>query len=199
MSPNEVSRNIETRRTTRKFDHDVDIPIEEMEEMARLAALAPSRMNNQPLEYGLVKDPELCRQIFENILWGARNKVNLVFADPAFAPNSYIVMLLNKTIREVGYEYDAGAAAQNAMLYAHSLGVESVWLHCLNRSAIAKLLGIPETHKIDSLIGLGFPAHTSTIVPVEETTDYSLDADGDLLLPKRDPNSIIHHDRYERK
>lgn len=196
---NNIGENIARRRTIRKFDHGRDVPVEEMEEMVRLAALGPSRLNDQPLEYALIKDTELCREIFANISWGTRNKVNLVFADPAFAPNAYIAMLLNKSIRETGYEYDAGAAAQNAMLYANSLGIGSVWLHCFNRAAVAQLLGVPEIHKVDSLIGLGYPAHKSTIVPVSDGTAYKLDADHNILLPKRDPRSITHRDRYGNK
>jgi hypothetical protein len=144
----------------------------------------------------VIKAPELCGRIFGNILWGTRNKVNQVFADPAFAPNAYIAVLLNKTIRETGYEYDIGAAAQSAMLYAHSIGIESVWLHCFNRDAISELLDVPKTHKLDSLIGLGYPAHRSTIVAVSDSTAYALDADHNILLPKRNPKSITHRNRY---
>ncbi|KKQ71606.1 MAG: nitroreductase [Candidatus Peregrinibacteria bacterium GW2011_GWC2_39_14] len=196
---NAVGEIIASRRTIRKFNHAKDVPLDEMKEMAHLASLCPSRMNDQPLEYVLIKDPELCEQVFANILWGTRNKVNTAFADPVFAPNSYIAMLVNRTIRDVGYEYDAGAAAQNIMLYAHSLDIESVFLHCINRVALSQLLSVPETHKVDSLIGLGYPAHTSTVVPVTNGTVYSLDAGQNILLPKRDPDSITHHNRYGAK
>ena len=196
---NAVANNIESRRTIRKFDHERDVPIEEMQEMVRLAALAPSRLNDQPLEYGIIKDTELCVAIFANILWGIRNKANVVFADPNFAPNAYIAILLNQVIRNKGHEYDVGASAENIMLYAQSLGVGSVFLHSLNRPRIAEILGVPETHRIDSLIGLGYPAHTSTIVPIEGTTAYTLDPDHNIVLPKRDPKSITHHDRYGKR
>lgn len=193
---NAVAENIKSRRTIRKFDHERDVPVEEMEEMVRLASLAPSRLNDQPLEYGIIKDPEVCAVIFANILWGIRNKVNVVFANPNFAPNAYIAILLNQRIRTKGHEYDVGTSAENIMLYAHSLGIGSVFLHALNRTKIAEVLGVPETHRVDSLVGLGYPAHTSIIVPVETSTAYTLDPDHNIVLPKRDPRSITHHNRY---
>lgn len=196
---NAVAENIESRRTIRKFDHERDVPVEEMEEMVKLASLAPSRLNDQPLEYGIIKDPKVCAAIFANILWGIRNKANVVFADPNFAPNAYIAILLNQRIRDKGHEYDVGASAENIMLYAHSLGIGSVFLHALNRPKIAEIFGVPETHRVDSLVGLGYSAHTSTIVPVESSTSYTLDLDHNIVLPKRDAQSITHRDHYGRK
>lgn len=186
-----------TRRTIRRFQ-DKKIDRKLLEKMVQLGVMAPSRVNLQPWEFIIIYADKLKKEIFKDILWGAKNPINKVFADSRYAPVAYIALLVNTKIRSMGYEYEIGACIENIMLYAWSLGIGSVWLHALNRERIVSLLQIPKEKIFDSLIGLGYPAHKSIITETPENNDFSykVDENLDLIVPKRDIKTITYYNIY---
>ncbi|MDD3735426.1 MAG: nitroreductase family protein [Candidatus Pacebacteria bacterium] len=192
----DIFKLIFSRRTIRRFLNK-KIDRSYLEKMVQLGALAPSRVNMQPWEFIIVDDKKLKRKIFKNILWGSKNSINKVFADPQYAPAAYIAILVNAKIRDVGYEYEIGACAENIMLYAWSLGIGSVWFHALNREKIISLFQIPTEKIFDSLIGLGYPAHTSKIAKFSNNNYlYSIDESLNLIVPKRDIKTLTYYNIY---
>lgn len=192
----DIYKIISTRRTLRRFKTAKNISIEYLEKMAKLGALAPSRVNRQLWEFIIVKDPIVRKKIFVNILWGSKNPLNKAFADPKHAPNAYIAIIINEKIGNAGYEYELGACAENIMIYSWSLGIGSVWIHSLNKPEISKIIKLPKGKILDSVIGLGYPAHTSKIVKFKEAQNYSYDRNLNLLVPKREARYLIHYDKY---
>jgi len=96
------------------------IPKRILKKLVNAARLAPSVRNLQPLEYLLVDDPKLCDLIFENVYFGGgveklRKKEN--------RPVAYILILVNKKIRNSGFEHDVGLAVGNLVLAAFEKGV----------------------------------------------------------------------------
>lgn len=191
-----IYKVISTRRTLRRFKSTKNISIGYLEKMARLGALAPSRVNRQLWEFIIVKDPIVRKKVFANILWGSKNPLNKAFADPKYAPNAYIAIIINEKIGNTGYEYELGACAENIMIYAWSLGIGGVWIHSINKLEISKIIQLPKGKILDSVIGLGYPAHTSKVVKFKETQNYSYDRNLNLLVPKREARYLIHYDKH---
>ena len=90
-----------------------------------------------------------------------------------------IVVCGDETQSDVWVE-DCSIVSIVAQLTAHSLGLGSCWiqvrnrLHSAGKSAeayIQELLGIPKNLRVESIIGIGFPAEIKAPVPMEQL-DY---------------------------
>jgi len=192
----DVFKIISTRRTIRRFKNK-KIKRLLLEKMVQLGALAPTRLNRQPWEFIIIDNQKLKTKIFKNIFWGIKNPVNKVFSDPRYAPVAYIAIIVNKKIGGENYEYEIGACAENIMIYAWSLNIGSVWLHSINTKVISSFLKLPKGKILDSLIGLGYPAHKSkTITLLNENWLYTVDKNLNLIVPKRDIKTITHYNTY---
>jgi len=188
---------IRARRSVRQFQAK-PVPRELLLRMADAARLAPSAANRQPLEFILVDDPELCRLLFPCLRWAA-------FISPAGDPRpgqepaAYVVNLVNTSIRDKGYEYDVGAAMMSMILTAWAEGVASCWLISVDRAEVSRLLGIPETHRLDSVLALGYPAESPQVEDLTDSGQYWKDADGRLHVPKRKLETVVHLNRFAER
>jgi nitroreductase len=189
---------VKTRRTVRRFEQRHIEPAV-LAELLEAARSAPSAANKQPLEYVVVSNPTVRGQIFANVAWAGyiRPKRDPM---PGQEPMAYIVLLVNRNIAEHGAAADVGAAAENIMLAAWSLGIGSCWMGAIGRPEIAKILQIPENMSIDTLIALGYPAEEPVMEDAKdggtEAIKYYLDASDRLHVPKRKLSSIGHLDKY---
>lgn len=188
---------ISTRRTIRRFRNDIDIDNSLLKNIVKVGSLAPCRMNNQAWEFIIIKGDNTKNEIFKNIHWGIKNPVNKGFSDPFYAPNSYIAVIIDTKLKEKGYEYEIGASIENMMIYAWGLGIGSVWLHSINRTQIRKTLKIPEDKRLVCLIGLGYPAHSSSVVPMKNNDcNYYTDEELNLYVPKRSLEDVVYWNYY---
>ena len=69
----EFQKVLETRRSVRKYDPNVSVTREQMEELIRAAQEAPSWKNSQTGRYYCVLSEEIVNKIRKNCLPGARN------------------------------------------------------------------------------------------------------------------------------
>jgi nitroreductase len=189
-------KTISTRRSIRRFDSKKNITQEVLRDIVELGSLAPSRLNMQPWQFIIINEEDIKSKIFENILWGSKNPANKIFSDISYAPNSYVVILVDEKIVKSGYEYELGACAENMMIYAWSLEIGSVWLHSLNREKIIAGLKIPEGVKLDSIIALGYPNHISETVELNDSCAYSVNDKNNLNVPKRSIDKIVFYNLY---
>lgn len=188
---------IRKRRTIRQFRVE-DIPENILQELANLARLAPSAANLQPLEFIVVQDPELRRLVFPQLRWAAY--INPAGnPKPGQEPAAYIVILVNTRIRQNGYEYDVGAAAENIILGAMTQGIGSCWLISVDRERLRSILEIPEEYKVDSVIALGYPAESPVVEDFQGSVKYWKDEDGTLHVPKRKLSEVVHLNRFGRR
>jgi len=188
---------IATRRTIRRFDPEKKIETAHLVEMVQLGSLAPCRLNKQGWEFIILNDQNENKIIFENILWGIKNPSNKVFADSRYAPCAYIAILIDTNIKPSGFEYEVGACIQNIMIYAWSLRIGSVWLNSINREKLKTMLKIPDNKRLECLIGLGYPEHTSkTICQEGNNYSYFLDEALNLVVPKKELATLIHYNKY---
>ena len=91
---------------------------------------------------------------------------------------------------------DLEAAIENMILAALELGIGSCWLLSVERDKIQKMLEIPASYKIDSVLALGYPDEKPLAEEMEDSVKYWKDGDGRLHVPKRKLQKIIHFNRF---
>lgn len=197
----DFSELIKTRRSIRRFK-PTPIDRSTLIELLDAARSAPSAANRQPLEYVLVVEPAVVQKLFEQLAWAA-------FVQPkrnppqGSRPVAYIVVLVNTDRRLASFgPVDAAAAIENILLAAWSKGIGSCWLGSIHRDNIRKLLAIPDSLEINSVVALGYPGEQPITEDAKDSSDeavrYYLDDADRLHVPKRTLNSISHLNRYGR-
>lgn len=183
-----------SRRSIRQFKPQ-PISMEILEKLVNAARLAPSAANLQPLEFVVVDEEEVRKKIFSCLRWAAYIAPQ---GDPrpGHEPRAYIIILVNTELKEKGYEYDAGAAIGNMILAAWEQGIGSCWLLSVERNKIQDVLEIPKTHKIDSVLALGYPDEEPLVEIMEDSVKYWKDSTGRLHVPKRKLEDIIHFNKF---
>lgn len=185
---------IVSRRSIRQFKSD-PIPKELLEKLVNAARLAPSAANLQPLEFVVVDDEEIRKEIFPCLRWAAYIAPEGI-PRPGQEPVAYVVVLVNTKIRDKGYERDAGAAIENMLLTAWEQGIGSCWIISIERSRVHEILGIPEDYSIDSIIALGYPAEKPIVEDIKDSVKYWKDKQGRHHVPKRKLEDVIHFNKF---
>ena len=186
----DVYRAILKRRTIRIFK-DKKIPKGILKRLANAGRLAPSARNLQPLEYLVINDSKLCDLVLENVYFGGqveklRGKEN--------GPVAYILVLVNKKIRQREFEHDVGLAAGNIVLAAFEKGIGSCIMRAFERGKLVKILKIPKKYFLDLIIALGFPAEKPKVFE-GKLKKYWRNKKGVLYVPKRKLREILHYNK----
>jgi len=155
------------RQSTRAFSaRPVDREV--LEAIIDAARLAPTANNVQPWEFVVVTDAETRRKMAELTDWG-----KFIADSPA------CVAVFCKDTKY--YLEDGSAATQTILVAAAALGVQSCWVAGDKKpyaASMAALLGVPEGHKLVSLIPLGYAGKS-----VKQAA-------------KRELGSVLHWERY---
>ena len=152
---NEVLNTIKSRRTIRRFKPE---PVEEetLRVILEAGRWAPSFSNLQPWRFIIVRDEKLKTALDkaakESVLHLGIHEAPVV-----------ILVCVDRRIDPL-HAIEAGAAAtQNMALAAHSLNLGTGWIGIWGTEAEAaaqRLLGLPETVRVVSLLPIGVPAET---------------------------------------
>jgi len=183
-----------SRRSIRQFKPEPISP-EILEKLVNAARVAPSAANIQPLEYIVVDDKELKQRLFHCLKWAAYIAPQ-GDPKPGHEPAAYIVVLVNSSLREKGYEYDVGAAVENIILAAWEQRVGSCWIISVERDKVQEMLKIPSQYKIDAVVALGFPNEKPVIEEMKDSVKYWKDEEGRLHVPKKGLKDIIHFNGF---
>lgn len=155
---NQVLQSIQSRRSIRQFKSDV-ISDDLVKEVLTAGFYAPSGHNKQPWHFIVINQQE----IFEEIMKFHPYAIMLKTAPLA------ILVCADTTLSPTLWQDDCGAATQNMLLAARSLGLGSVWCGVRNDpdlvAAFAKLFNLPEGISAYSLVALGY---TDVEKPVPE-------------------------------
>ena len=184
------SEILRTRRTVRLYQQK-EIPYSHLEECVDAARFAPSARNIQPMEYVLVTDGSLRKEMFSYMGFGGS-----VQDFRGKEPMAYAVVLVNKGLRGNWTSHDCGLSVQNLVLAAWEKGIASCILAMVNREKIRELLKIPDTHDIEMVVTMGYPAEKPVAVEMEKDTNVFRDAKGTLHVPKRTLKKILHRDGF---
>lgn len=180
---------LKNRRTIRKFKQ-VHIETKEIIDFIDCARLAPSAANLQPLKYAFVNEQLYCDVIFPLTKW-AGYLGDEGTPSKGETPMAYIAVLNDETVRQEGYELDAGAAAMSIITAAENKGIASCWLGSINKEEISKFFKFSSNIKIISLIALGYPLEKSKPVEYKGDIKYYKESENSLCVPKRSINEII--------
>lgn len=194
MMKKSVYETIMRRRSIRRFQQ-APIQFDLLKKLVNAARVAPSAGNFQPLEYIAVDDERLLPEVFATLKW-ARYIAPRGTPPEGERPVAYIVILVNKKIRDLGYGRDVGAAVENILLTALEEGVGSSCIGSINRKKLRKILGVPRFLAIDSVIALGYPAENPVVEKMTKSVKYWKDKSGTLHVPKRELKDILHRNRY---
>lgn len=135
---------IKERRSVRRYKKE-SVSMDKLMLLVEAARWAPSAGNSQPWEFLLIND--------EDVVGSLRTvSPGWLFEAPAL-----IVMCINKK-RETDWSYfDAGAAMENMLLFAHSLGLGCCPIGSFLVQTIMEFLELPEHLKPILLITVGYP------------------------------------------
>lgn len=155
------------RRTVRAYETGRPIPKETLETIVDCGRLASTARNVQPWEFIVITDPEKLKEV------AAISEHGKHIAQAA----ACIAVVCEDTKY---YVEDGAAATQNILVAAWSLGIGACWVagdKKVYANQLRDLLGAPPTHKLLSLIPLGYPAS----IPAPK---------------KRALNEVLHWERY---
>ena len=136
---------IKKRRSIRRFKPD-PVPIAEIEKTLEAARWAPSGGNSQPWQFVIVADKE------------AIDSIKMFSPGLFYTPPAMVVICLHED-RLVGtfHLLDIGAAMQNILLMAETIGLGCTAIFSFNKEATAVLLSLPGKIKPVLLIAMGYP------------------------------------------
>jgi nitroreductase len=140
------------RRSIRRFtDQKVDNLI--IKEILTAAMYAPSAVNRQPWHFVVIDSPDMLLKIMEihphaRMLQTASHAIVVCGDEELQHDDGYWVV-------------DCGAATQNLLLAAHSLGLGTCWVGLQPReerkAAFSRLLSLPWHVKPYAMVALGYP------------------------------------------
>ena len=186
----ELEEIIFKRRTIRRFKQD-SISLEILKKLIDYARVAPVARNVQALEFIIVQNIEIRKKLFPLVNWAASLPKEQRTPEKGREPTSYIIVLINTTIKRTYIDFDVGAAVQNILLGAVGFGIGCCWMGSINREGIRDLFKIPENYEIPHVISLGYPDEESTIEPYKDSFNYWKDKNGNMHVPKRTLEDII--------
>ncbi len=152
----ETIEAIKTRRSIRQFTNEI-VSDEQLKELMRITAYAPSWRNSQTSRYVAVKDEKIKQQIVDECLkdfdWNKNivSKANVLFVQ-VFDAND--PKLADKT--ENWMCFDAGISAQTLCLAAHDMGLGTVILGIYDNDKLKDVLKLKENEQVSCLIALGY-------------------------------------------
>jgi len=184
----EVIDSIKDRRSIRAFDKDKEITDDEINVILDAAKWYPSARNIQPIEFIVIRDKDIREKLAE-----VSNQIQ-----PKIAPVCIVVIAdMNRewligeisphdtTTSDKGINIfmymDAGAAIQNLMLAAHSLGIGSLWISAFDAGELRKIVKVPKHYKTLAIICLGQYSHKPR------------------APPKRNLDEMVHFDKFTQK
>lgn len=149
---------LEKRRSIRQYD-EKKIESEKIDTLVEAVLRTPSGKSKYPCEYIVVDDRQMLEKLSEAKPAGAALLKN--------APLG-IVICADQDQSDTCIE-DASIAAMVLQLAVENLDLGSCWVQLRNRKHedgqssqqyVAGLLGIPETHMVQAIVAIGYPAET---------------------------------------
>jgi nitroreductase len=182
---------VKKNRSYRRFDGNYKIPREILVELIKLARMAASGRNAQPLKYYLNSESDKNELIFSTLEWAGYLKD---WKGPVKEeqPSAYIVVLLDKSIAD-GCYCDEGIAMENILLGAVEKGIGGCIIGSIHKKELAGFLKLPAHLEILNVVALGKPVEQVVLTEVGETGDikYYRDESGIHYVPKRSLQELI--------
>lgn len=186
----DLEESIYKRRTIRRFKPD-PISLETLRKLVDYARVAPVARNIQALEYIIVNNAEMKEKLFPLVRWANSLPEDQRTPEKGREPTAYILVLVNKKIKNAFVDFDVGAAVENILLGAISFGIGTCWMAAIDYKRIRDLFEIPEDYDLKQVISLGYSDEESVMEPYTDSYKYWKDSDGKMHVPKRSLDDII--------
>jgi nitroreductase len=146
---------IETLKNRRSIRTYTSQPVDAktIENIIDCARLAPTAMNDQPWDFVVITSKEALGRI-PKILGHAEFIANAAFC---------VLVLARETSCA---EEDCCAATENLLIAAEAYGLGACWVAGAKQAyapVVAQAFGAPETHKLISIVSVGYPAETPVL------------------------------------
>ncbi len=147
-----IFQAIKKRRSVREF-LDRTVSWEDLAMIAEAGIWAPSGKNNQPWRFVIITDDDTRNKIGELTLY--RHIISSCRALIAVYIDSQAMYDPMKDYMSVG------AAIQNMLLTAESLGLGAVWLGQIlkNKKQVSTVLDVEDSFDLMAVLALGYPKH----------------------------------------
>lgn len=168
---------LRTRRSIRRYT-DQTVTDEQVMQVLEAVQWSPSWANTQCWDIVIVRDPEIKQHLRDTI--GPKNPATAAITG---AP---VVLALTGRLKSSGYYngvvttalgdwfmYDLGIATQSLCLAAHALGMGTVIVGLFDHQRAGRILNVPKTHQVVSLIPMGFPANVGKAPERRSVADFT--------------------------
>jgi nitroreductase len=141
---------IRARRNVRQYRPD-PISDEHLDRIVEAAWRAPSARNNQHWDFVVVTDPEQLQRL--STVW--RGAGHIAGAPAAIA---LVVPVPEDDRSRLIDQYDLGQATLAMTIAATDLGIGTGHSSVGEQDLAREILGVPDTHLVSYLLGVGYPA-----------------------------------------
>ena len=173
------------RRSIRRYTAE-KVSDADLRKLIEFARVAPSGKNGQNLRFCVIRHEELVKEIFTRTAWAGFVTPKRTPVWGKDAPQAFIAVTAKNDACSFTLAADAGAAIQNILLGAVSLGLGSCWIGSFNKLEVNQLLALPEDTGVIYLVALGYPAEEPILEDASdpEHIKYYLDDNDQLHVPK---------------
>ena len=174
------------RYLQKEISHDTLLAVMENVRLTHCAG------NMQKLTFAVVTDPALRDQMAQQVHFAAYLPTEIGQPKPGEEAMAYVVIIKPKDKYPLG-DSDAGIAAEVITSSAWEQGVGSCIMLNFNAAKVNELLQIPDDSTARIVIAMGYPAHTSTVVEMNEAHDvkYYVDDEVNYYVPKRALEDLV--------
>lgn len=149
---NDLFKLAARRRSIRRYTGD-KVSDEVVNDILKIALLAPSSWGKHPVEFVVVRNKEMIKQI---------SRCKRMGAGPLPTADVAIVVMVDKSDCELWIE-DAAVASTYILLSAEQFGIGACWIHIRDRAGqkttadeeIRQLLGVPNNFSVLNVVALG--------------------------------------------
>lgn len=149
-----VSEAIRARRSIRMYKPK-PIDEEKLQRVLEAARLAPTARNMQERRFVVVRN----KAIREQIMKAAKNQTAIIQAPVVIAACGTVIDHI-MTCGQPAYTVDLAIAVDHMTLQAVEEGLGSCWICAFDEAEVKRILGIPESVRVVSLLVLGYPAES---------------------------------------
>jgi nitroreductase len=169
-----------SRQSDRKYS-DKQIEKDKLDRILEAGRMSPSACNAQPWKFIVVNDPELVLKVAD----AASAKLIGMNGFVAQAPVIIVIVRekpnmsskVGATIKDKDYSlFDIGIATENICLQAKAEGIGSCIIGWFDEKTIRKLLGIPNSKRVELIITIGYSLseqREKRRKPADETVSYN--------------------------
>jgi nitroreductase len=165
---------IRARRNVRAYTSD-PVPEEHLRRIVEAGWRAPSASNRQHWDFVVVTEPERLKELAT--VWRAAGHIA-----GAAAAIALVLPVPSDERTKVVDQYDLGQATYAIMLAATDLGIGTGHSSVGEQDRARAILGVPQTHEVAYLLGVGYPADR----PLRP-----------IVKPDRRPfDEVVHHEQW---